>query len=44
MARTRRTFRSEFKTEAVKLVTEKGCSVAVRCCRLVLRAVEPNMA
>jgi transposase len=28
MARTRRTFTSEFKTEAVKLVTEKGYSVA----------------
>ena len=28
MARTRRTFTSEFKTEAVRLVTEKGYSVA----------------
>jgi transposase len=28
MARTRRTFTAEFKAEAVKLVTEKGYSVA----------------
>jgi transposase len=28
MARTRRTFTPEFKTEAVKLVTEQGYSVA----------------
>jgi transposase len=28
MARTRRTYTSEFKTEAVKLVTEQGYSVA----------------
>jgi len=28
MARTRRTYTAEFKTEAVKLVTEQGYSVA----------------
>ena len=28
MARSRRTYTPEFKVEAVKLVTEKGCSVA----------------
>lgn len=28
MARQRRTYTSEFKVEAVKLVTEKGCSIA----------------
>jgi len=31
MARRRRTYTSEFKVEAVKLVTEKGYSVAEAC-------------
>ena len=36
MARTRRTYTPEFKTEAVKLVTEQGYSVAEAARRLGL--------
>src|SRR5260370_35094830 len=37
MARTRRTYTPEFKAEAVKLVTERGCSLAEAARSLGLR-------
>ncbi len=41
MARRRRSYTSEFKAEAVKLVTEQGYSVAEACRSLVLPTIIP---